>query len=53
VRPGAFQPSDAEFTGQLPAKIEQLDIDSADLEQVEGEDSALGSRANSYCSGLV
>ena len=31
----ASQPSDAEFARQLPAKIEQLDIDTADLEQVK------------------
>jgi len=31
----ASQPSDAEFAKQLPAKIEQLDIDTADLEQVK------------------
>ncbi len=31
----ASQPGDAEFTRQLPAKIEQLDIDTADLEQVK------------------
>jgi len=29
------QPSDAEFAKQLPTKIEQLDIDTADLEQVK------------------
>jgi len=31
----ASQPSDAEFARQLPAKIEQLDIDTANLEQVK------------------
>src|SRR4030042_3208531 len=31
----ASQPSDAEFARQLPAKIKQLDIDKADLEQVK------------------
>ncbi len=31
----ASQPSDAEFARQLPAKIEQLDIDAAGLEQVK------------------
>ena len=31
----ASQPSDAEFARRLPAKIEQLDIDTADLEQVK------------------
>jgi beta-lactamase regulating signal transducer with metallopeptidase domain len=31
----ASQPSDAEFNRQLPAKIKQLDIDNADLEQVK------------------
>jgi len=31
----ASQPSDAEFARQLPAKIEQLDIDTADIEQVK------------------
>jgi len=31
----ASQPSDAEFAKQLPAKIEQLDIDNAGLEQVK------------------
>ena len=31
----ASQPSDAEFASQLPAKIEQLDIDTANLEQVK------------------
>ncbi|MHC4215640.1 MAG: M56 family metallopeptidase, partial [Planctomycetota bacterium] len=31
----ASQPGDAEFAKQLPAKIEQLDIDTAELEQVK------------------
>ncbi|MBA7669216.1 hypothetical protein ES703_77344 [subsurface metagenome] len=31
----ASQPGDAEFGRRLPAKIEQLDIDTADLEQVK------------------
>jgi hypothetical protein len=31
----AAQPSDAEFARQLPAKIEELDVDTATLEQVK------------------
>jgi len=35
ARAWASQPGDAEFARQLPAKIEQLDIDTADLERVK------------------
>ena len=35
IEPLVSQPGDAEFAKQLPAKIEQLDIDTADLAQVK------------------